>query len=113
MYIETDKKKIGEIIKNKRKIMGLTQFELAEKVEVHEKQISRIEAGINYPTFVTFAKLLNILKLTFDDFSSNSNLTQNQKISKINQIINQSNDFELNIYCETIKTLKKNLSQKT
>ena len=29
MYIETDKKKIGEIIKNKRKIMGLTQFELA------------------------------------------------------------------------------------
>ena len=70
MILETDKKIIGNKFKEYRKSKQLTQFELAEKVGLNEKQISRIEAGLNYPTYLTFVKLLdvldvNILKLRF------------------------------------------------
>lgn len=50
MILENDKKIIGNKFKEYRKSKQLTQFELAEKVGLNEKQISRIEAGLNYPT---------------------------------------------------------------
>ena len=55
MILETDKKIIGNKFKEYRKSKQLTQFELAEKVGLNEKQISRIEAGLNYPTYLTKA----------------------------------------------------------
>ena len=41
---------IGKKIKEQRKRLGLSQFELAELVDVHEKQIYRIETGLNTPS---------------------------------------------------------------
>lgn len=44
-----DAQKIGMFIAHRRKVMGLTQAELAEKLHVTDKAISRWERGIGLP----------------------------------------------------------------
>ena len=107
--MEIDKIKLGQKIKKQRKMLNLTQSELAEKVNLNEKQISRIEAGLNYPAFITFVNLIEILKLDINDLlhDKNSPLTKNQE--EIINIIKNSNEFETKLYLDILKPLKKNL----
>lgn len=90
-------------------MLNLTQSDLAEKVNLNEKQISRIEAGLNYPAFITFVNLIEILKLDINDLlhDKHSPLTKNQE--EIINIIKNSNEFETKLYLDILKPLKKNL----
>ena len=45
-----DQKSFGKKIKNARKEMGLTQFELAEKINVSQNFLGDIERGIKLPS---------------------------------------------------------------
>lgn len=63
--------RIGLNIKVERTIKKLTQAQLAEKVEVHEKYIGKIESGKQNITVKTLNKIanalnINILKLLED-----------------------------------------------
>lgn len=91
MLLETDKAIIGKKFREYRKSKHLTQFELAEKVGLNEKQISRIEAGLNYPTYLTFVKLIN-------------NPLQDEVI----HLIKNASEAELKVYIDVLKSLKKN-----
>lgn len=109
MLFDSDKIFIGERIKESRKSKHLTQFMLAEKVGLHEKQISRIESGQNYPTLQSFFKIIDILEMDLKDFSKTPSVTKSPlKISLI-EIINSANDAELKIYSDILKPLRKNL----
>lgn len=109
MLLVTDKKIIGEKFKQHRKQMGLTQFQLAELVGLNEKQISRIEAGQNYPTYITFAKLIQVLQINISEFSTTSKTFPNKTQEELMKLIKKSDDYELKIYCDVIKSIKKNL----
>ena len=52
-----DKYFIGRKIKSFRKKRGLTQAELAEKIDLSEKHISKIEAGVHLPSSVSYTHL--------------------------------------------------------
>lgn len=55
--------RIGEIILQRRKELGMTQKELAEKLNVTDRSISRWECGVNLPdveTLKTIAKVLDV-----------------------------------------------------
>ncbi len=110
MLLQKDKKIIGEIIKRERKTKKLTQANLAELVGLNEKQISRIEAGQNFPTYLTFVKLVEVLDLDLKEFESAGtklNLIQQELIS----IIKSSSEYELRLFLEIIKPLRKCLKQ--
>ena len=109
MLLETDKKILGEKFKKYRKNMGLTQFQLAELVGLNEKQISRIEAGLNYPTYTTLAKLIEVLEINISDFFAKSSETINHSQEELIKLIKKSNDFELKVYHDVIKALRKNI----
>ena len=102
-----NKKDIGQQLKFYRKKAGYTQAELAELIDIHEKQISRIESGIHFPTFNNFIKIMNILKIEMSDFKS----TENNKYSKENiaktlhHIIDKSNEKDLKLYLTLIKEI--------
>ena len=49
-----DKKVIAQIIQDSRRKAGLKQSELAEKIGISEKHLSKIETGKNYPALDTF-----------------------------------------------------------
>ena len=109
MLFDSDKIDIGERIKESRKNKHLTQFMLAEKVGLHEKQISRIESGQNYPTLQSFFKIIDTLDMDLSDFSKESNTIKSPLKNSLIEIINSANDTELKIYSDILKPLRKNL----
>lgn len=102
-----DKKDVGRQLKHFRQIAGLTQEALAEKVNIHEKQISRIESGLHFPTFDNFIKILNALNIEMKDLSSSSEKTYSKTKEKLMQIINSSEEKELELYLSFILNIKK------
>lgn len=105
MLLETNKQVIGQKIREFRKLKNLTQFELAEKVGLNEKQISRIEMGLNYPTYLTFVKLVDVLDI---DANLIKNTSENVSpiANKISHLLKDSNEQELDFYYQVLKTLK-------
>lgn len=105
-----DKKDIGRQLKHFRKIAGLTQEALAERVNIHEKQISRIESGLHFPTFDNFIKILEVLNIEMKDFKSDKTLmTISKTKDKLIQIINSSDEKELKLYLSIIQNIQKYL----
>jgi len=106
-----DKEFIAKKIKLARKNANLTQAELAEKIGISAKQLSRIELGSFVPSLITFLKIANALNLTLEDFEIITLKTQNKTRDNLIKIINSSNDKELILYNEMINVLIKNSSQ--
>lgn len=59
-----DYKWLGHNIQVIRKLKGLTQQELSDQIGINLQSLSKIERGINYPTFDTLQKLTEILEVT-------------------------------------------------
>lgn len=57
---------IGENIKLARKAAGETQKELADKIGVYQKDVSRWERDELSPSIATFAKICRELKVSAD-----------------------------------------------
>ena len=58
------KKKLGKKIKYYREQKGLTQEELAGKIDFNCRSLSFIECGTNFVTADTLEKLCNVLSVT-------------------------------------------------
>ena len=65
-----DQVKIGKFIKQKRKEKKITQSELAEKLNVTDRAISKWENGICMPDSGIIAELCKILNITINDLFS-------------------------------------------
>ena len=65
-----DQVKIGKFIKEKRKEKKITQSELAEKLNVTERAISKWENGICMPDSGIITELCKILHITINDLFS-------------------------------------------
>lgn len=58
---------ISENIKAARKAAGISQKDLAERLGVYQKDISRWENGERTPTLEIFARICNELKASADE----------------------------------------------
>ena len=111
MLLETNKEIIGAKFQKYRKMRNLTQFQLAELVGLSEKQISRIEVGQNYPTYLSFAKLIEVLDINISDFFINSDIEINKEQYDSIKIIKNSKPLEQKIYHDVIKAINNTLKK--
>ena len=58
---------LGQVISKQRKAKGMTQFELAEKMEVTDKAVSKWERGEACPDVASLAKLAGVLEVSSDE----------------------------------------------
>lgn len=58
---------LGEKIKEARKAAGVTQKELAERLQVYQKDISHWENGERTPNALTFAEICRALNASADE----------------------------------------------
>lgn len=58
---------LGYMIEEKRKALGLTQTELAEKIEATRVTVSNMEGGRHRPTFEKLEKLCEVFGCTATD----------------------------------------------
>ena len=73
--------KIGKFISNKRKEQGITQSELAEKLLITDRAISKWENGICLPDAGNMPELCKILNITINDLFSGKvvDMKENEK----------------------------------
>lgn len=105
-----DKSFLAEQIKQYRKKAGLTQAELAEKVDLSTQHISRIESACYVPSLKTFFLIVDILKMDLALFGFNLQQTTNPTKKELIQVIAEASDTELVFYKNTIDAIKNSLN---
>ena len=96
---------IGEKIREMRNQAGLTQEQLAEKIGISVKYISRIETGKSGIKTQTLIKYINLLGITpnvfYKSFVDNSEIMSNIRLSeKIETLSEDKKEFISNIIDE-------------
>jgi len=69
----------GNLIVSLRKKYNMTQKELAEKLNVSDKAVSRWETGKNYPDIEVLKMIADIFNTTIDDVLQGNDITKNRK----------------------------------
>lgn len=111
-----DKQFLAEQINIHRKKAGLTQAQLAEKVDLSPQHISRIESGCYIPSLKSFFMIVNELNIDLQIFGFNISKNENPRKEKLMKEIAKATDAEIIFYQnlieatnESLSTIKKNL----
>ena len=80
-------KTIGEIISELRKEKGMTQNDLAEKMNVTDKAVSKWERNLSCPDVNSIPKLAEILEISVEELL-NAQKRENESNGKIDEIVN-------------------------
>lgn len=107
------KKDIGKIIQNFRKQKGLTQDELAEKVDISTNYLSKVERGINVLNAETFLKIADVLSFSLEDFGikikSDNAFSEQQEL--LTKILSATPD-KVKLFLKTLNFLEENIINK-
>ena len=74
--------KIGKYIAEKRKALGLTQKQLAEKLNMSDKSVSKWERGICLPDVSIYMELCSILRISINEFLAGEDIGAENIIEK-------------------------------
>ncbi len=106
---------LGAKIRKLRKSKGLTQEQLAEKVNIDDKYLARIEKGMHNPTFNVMKKLSKVLDFdmaAIDETSVDDIQTPNKIYLRALQILNSAkDDREMILFLESLQHTQKCLKQ--
>lgn len=79
----------GEILKEKRHQAGITQEELAKRLNVSRSAISNWEIGRNYPDIHTLVEISTSLGVSLDELLENSTMTETMIDTTKEMAVNQ------------------------
>ena len=74
--------KIGAYISGKRKELGMTQRQLAEKLGMSDKSVSKWERGICLPDVSVYSDLCHILDISINEFLAGEDIPQECIVEK-------------------------------
>ena len=74
--------KIGKYIAGKRKDLGMTQRQLADKLNMSDKSISKWERGVCLPDVSVYSDLCHILGISINEFLSGEDIAKEDLIQK-------------------------------
>ena len=95
MNFELDKEKFGEFITELRKEKGMTQRELAEKLFVSDKAVSKWERGQSLPDITMLNPLADALGITAAELLNCGKLEENKNIdvSQVGELVEKAISF--------------------
>lgn len=100
------KKILSQNIKEKRKALGITQYQLAEMLNVEDKYISRLETGTSTPSFALLEKLSNIFNIGLSELFLNEDYTSKEElIETINSKLKLTNINNLTLISKIIDSI--------
>ena len=88
---------LGENIQTIRKHKGMKQQELADKIGINMQSLSKIERGVNYPTFDTLEKIMDVLGVTPNELLSGEWKYIDHTEPYIMDIIKREQDFNVSL----------------
>ena len=82
------KQSFGAMIAAMRKEQGMTQLELAEKMGVTDKAVSKWERDLSFPDVDSIPRLAEIFDVTVDELMQvKSDSKENGKVNRISEIV--------------------------
>ncbi len=99
-------KEIGERVNLRRKVLGYTQEQLAEKINVSVQMISNLELGKKAIRPENIIKICDTLEISTDYLLTSSD--SNRKISVIMHKLNSLSPESLNLIEQLVDLLSKN-----
>lgn len=94
--------RLGKMIAERRKNLGWTQDQLAERVAVDSETISRFERGTNLPSLPTLDRLAAALQVGVGDLLSRAPRKLDDDASKLNTWMNglstKDRDFVMKVF---------------
>ena len=106
-----DKEFIAQQIKIHRKKAGLTQAELAEKVNLSTQHISRIESACYIPSLSSFFMIANELNIDLKIFGFNIKSSDDIRKDALIKTIANANENELIFYENSIDAINDSLNK--
>lgn len=79
--------KIGRYIAGKRKALGMTQRQLADKLGMSDKSVSKWERGVCLPDVSLYSELCMLLGITINEFLAGEDITEVNIIEKTDENI--------------------------
>lgn len=107
-----DYQKIGHRIRKIRKAHGLSQEELAERVDISTTHMSHIETGntkLSLPVLVAIAKALDVR--TDDLLNDAANTTICAAMDEISAVLERCNPQEAKVIASIVKTTKLSIDK--
>jgi len=96
-------KPIGKSIKKNRKILDLTQDDVAQAIKVQLPYYSKIENNGQHPSLQLFYEIVRVLKLSVDEhFLPEKKTVRTSKRRAIDDLLDGLSDKELEIIAGTI-----------
>ncbi len=96
---------LGKRVREYRQKLGLTQFQLAEKLGIDDKHLSRIELGRNMPQPAVIAKLAEVFNIEPKYLFEFNHLASPVEVRKeLNDIIDNLNDEQIVLVYKYVKT---------
>lgn len=96
----TKKEILGSLIKSEREKQNYTQDKFSSLIDIAPRNLSKIEKGKSFPSFGTFCRIVEVLKIEPNYFF---NFIQFDSVSK--------NELDIELF-EIIKSLPNNLKNK-
>lgn len=96
---------LGKRIREYRKRIGLTQFQLAERLGIDDKHLSRIELGKNMPQANTIVRLAEVFRIDIKDLFEFSHLKSPDEVRKdLDNILKTLSDEQIVLIYKYVKS---------
>lgn len=104
--------KIGQKIRKIRKACGLSQEELAEKIDISTTHMSHIETGNTKLSLPVFIDIANALEVRTDDLLDNSTTaTTTASLDEIAKVLERCNAQQAKIIADVVKATKLSMDK--
>lgn len=100
------KKDFGLRIKELRMSKGITQYKLAEIVEIDPKHLSHIETGRSFPKADLIEKMANALDVDYTQFFNTKHLKDKKELlERTNKLLNCATDEQLQLFYKILENI--------
>ncbi|BCM25159.1 helix-turn-helix domain-containing protein [Methyloradius palustris] len=103
-------KKIGQIISTKREKLGMTQGQLAEKLNIGYEAVSRIERGKIIPSVTKLYDLASIFNCKVSDFLDAASHRSTDQAEYIAGLLSNLSEADRKMIVEVVETIASRLT---
>ena len=108
----TIEKSLGELMKEQRLRLQLTQEKVAELIDCHPQYYKNLENGKGTPSFPLFCKIMRTLNLSADAYITPNNDKTDPDYQEMIQIFNQCDEYQRSVLLATGRALLLNKPEK-
>ena len=100
-------KTLGELMKEHRNRLQLTQEEVAEMIDCHPQYYKNLENGKVNPSIPLFCKIMRALNMSADSYITPNNDQTDPDYQEMIQIFNQCDTYQRSVLLATGRALLK------